>query len=205
MSDIDIDAKYFEWEKLPVDGVTRLQEQLVGVEAGTRVERAYLSDIVPGLLQTREYARGIFTTITEFHGYDQDIESAVEARMARQKVLHAEGHSFHYVFAERVLYMTVGDDATMADQLERLLGVIGSPHVYLGGIPHNARLGCYPTSFHIRDDIAVSIEALTAHMNITEPREIAVYLRGFDALSRAAATGEDARKLIRAALATRVG
>jgi hypothetical protein len=75
------------------------------------------------------------------------------------------------------------------------------PRVNLGvlpmGVPHP-----YPplTAFWIYDDREVQMETLSAQITITQPREIALYIRAFAACSRASVYGREARSVISAAL-----
>ncbi|MBF6301853.1 hypothetical protein IU459_30550 [Nocardia amamiensis] len=56
------------------------------------------------------------------------------------------------------------------------------------------------TDFVMFDERMVLVEAVTAELIITQPREIALYGRAFDILAKQAVTGRQARDLISAAL-----
>lgn len=49
--------------------------------------------------------------------------------------------------------------------------------------------------FHVCDDTLVSVELLSAQVNVTQPAEIALHLRAFDRLRKMAVYGAGARAL----------
>ncbi|KIF73413.1 hypothetical protein QR77_04440 [Streptomyces sp. 150FB] len=51
-------------------------------------------------------------------------------------------------------------------------------------------------TFHVYDDTLVSVELLSAQVNITQPSEIALYLKAFEELRSMAVYGAEARALI---------
>jgi hypothetical protein len=53
------------------------------------------------------------------------------------------------------------------------------------------------------DDRMVLVEAITAELKVTQPREIQLYRRAFDTLAGQSVTGDRARELIRKALDAR--
>jgi hypothetical protein len=50
--------------------------------------------------------------------------------------------------------------------------------------------------FHVYDDELVSVELMSARVRITQPSEVALYLRAYGQLRRMAVYGADARALI---------
>ncbi len=159
--------------------------------------------MVPGLLQTADYAAGILRKVIEFQQIPNDLDAGVSKRMQRQQVLYQRDHLFHFVIGEQALYTTVGDGQTMVGQLDRLLAVQGMPRVTLGIVPILAAFETATTSFLMFDSSRVLVENITAELSITQPREIAVYHRTFDVLAGQSVTGEAARELIRKALDAR--
>jgi hypothetical protein len=57
-------------------------------------------------------------------GGRDDLDDAVGARMARQRVLHHGNHRFHLLIGETALWRTVGDVDTMTEQLTYLLDAL---------------------------------------------------------------------------------
>ncbi|WP_051406905.1 Scr1 family TA system antitoxin-like transcriptional regulator [Nocardia sp. CNY236] len=123
--------------------------------------------------------------------------------MERQQILYQGDRRFHILIGELALYNKVGDDSVMAGQLDRLLATIVLPRVSFGIVPIGAELPMQLTNFVMYDARRVTVEAVTAELTITQPREIEVYHKTFDILSGQSVTGQDARMLIRKAIGAR--
>ncbi|MBF6227821.1 helix-turn-helix domain-containing protein [Nocardia abscessus] len=199
----NLDTAYLEWRKVLGTGTKRRQQASIKWESEARILRWYEPVLIPGLLQTADYATGILRKVIEFQQIPNDLDEGVSKRMERQQVLYQRDHLFHFVIGEQALYTTVGDEQTMIGQLDRLLAVQGMPRVTLGIIPFMAPFETATTSFLMFDNKMVLVEGITAELNITQPREIKVYHRTFDVLAGQSVTGEAARELIRKALNAR--
>ena len=67
----------------------------------------------------------------------------------------------------------------------------------LGVIPFAAARPMWPVeTFHVFDDERVHVETLSASLTITQPGEVALYLRAFGELQALAVHGDEARRLI---------
>lgn len=97
-----------------------------------------------------------------------------------------------------MLRYQLGDHDAMAAQLGHLLTAGALPAVSLGVIPDAtpARTLWPQEIFHVYDDTLVSIETLTARVTVTQPSEIALYLRAFEELRSMAVYGAEARALV---------
>ncbi|WP_067829934.1 helix-turn-helix domain-containing protein [Nocardia inohanensis] len=199
----NIEAAWLEWRRVLGTGTKRRQQASIKLEAGTEVMRVYHPFLIPGLLQTAEYAEGVLRRVIEFQQIPNDIDEGVSKRMERQQILYRRNHRFHFVIAEQALRTTVGDDRAMVGQLDRLLAVLGMPRVVLGIVPAESPYRVSMTNFTMFDKARVMIETVTAELTVTQPREIAQYGRAFDILAGQSVTGEGARALIRQALAYR--
>ncbi|NEW32499.1 helix-turn-helix domain-containing protein [Nocardia cyriacigeorgica] len=196
----NIDAAYLEWRKVLGTGLRRRQQKSLRLEADATCIRCYQPQIVPGLLQTAEYAEAKLRRGMEFHRIPDDLDAAVAKRMERQRILYQRDHRFHFLIAEQSLYTTVGDDGVMIGQLDRLATIIGMPRVTLGIVPATAEAIVVSSNFVMFDNRMVMVETTAAELTITQPREIAVYGRAFDVLAGQAVTGSAARALIQQAL-----
>ncbi|MFB8005726.1 helix-turn-helix domain-containing protein [Nocardia sp. NPDC056000] len=198
-----IDVAYMEWKRLLGTGVKRGQQLTQKIEAASRQIRNYEPQIVPGLLQTAEYAEAKLRRVIEFYHLPNDLEVGVGKRMERQQILYKRGYRFHFVVSEKSLYTTVGDDRVMLGQLDRLLSILGMPQITLGIIPLTAEAVVVVESFVMFDDRLVNVEGHSAQLTITQPREIQLYGRAFDILAGQAAGGDAARVLIARAIRMR--
>ncbi|MGK8509392.1 helix-turn-helix domain-containing protein [Nocardia asiatica] len=196
----NIDAAYLEWRRVLGTGLKRRQQKSLELESGATFIRDYQPQIIPGLLQTAEYAEAKLRRGIEFHQVPDDVDEAVSKRMERQRVLYQRDHRFHFLIAEQALYTTVGTDAVMIGQLDRLASILGMPRVTLGIVPAMAEALVVSTNFAIFDNRLVMVEGTAAELTINQPREIATYGRAFNTLAGQSVTGEAVRKLIRTAL-----
>ncbi|MEU3349304.1 helix-turn-helix transcriptional regulator [Streptomyces sp. NPDC006700] len=85
---------------------------------------AYNNSVIHGLLQTEEYARGVFNARRP--GFtEEEVEQQVMARLTRQKILDpmTGRRMFSFVQCESTLRRPIGGRMVMRRQLERLLEV----------------------------------------------------------------------------------
>ncbi|GAB2577891.1 helix-turn-helix transcriptional regulator [Streptomyces capparidis] len=198
-----IDGMYVEWRRLTRDGLRRVQQASLPLWERTRLFRVYEPGVVPGLFQTPGYASALMEAIADFHGIPNDRDSAVAARMNRQRVLHEGVRRFAVLMEESALLTRIGDAPTMAAQLERLREATRLAQVSLGILPARAGRGMWPVEgFWIFDEERVLVELVTAEVTVTQPREITLYARTFAELSKVAVYGAAARRLISAAISS---
>ncbi|MGW6310570.1 helix-turn-helix domain-containing protein [Streptomyces niveus] len=192
------DSMYVEWKRLQRTGLRRLQEARIPLYERTRLHRGYASHVVPGLFQTPAYAAALLSSVSRFHGTPNDTAEAVDARMARARVLHEGTHRFALLIEEAVLRYQVGDAEAMAGQLGHLLSVMSLPAVSVGVIPFSARDRDIWTleTFDVFDDQRVHVELLTAQVTLTAPGEVGMYVKAWTDLQRLAVYGADARSLV---------
>lgn len=200
----NLETAYTEWRKVLGTGTHRQQKANVRLAESAEMIRIYQPQIIPGIVQTADYATAVLRRYVEFHRTPDDVDRGVAARIERQQLLYSGRRKFHILIAEQALRTTVGDDAVMVGQLDRLLAVAGLSRVLLGIIPAKAEMPIQATNFVLFDQRLATVEAITAELRVTQPREILIYLRVFDALARQAATGDRARLLIRRAMETRL-
>jgi len=194
----DAESMYTEWRRKVRTGLRQLQESYVPLFHSTRLFRVYSGTLIPGLLQTEGYATALLSSITDFREIPDDVTEAVATRLERSRIIHEAGHRFVLLIEEAALRYQVGDSEAMAAQLGYLLTAGALPSVALGVIPSavpDRRIWPMET-FHIYDDTLVSVELLSARVAITQPSEIAQYLKAFDQLRELAVYGAEARALI---------
>jgi len=103
-------------------------------EAGATALRWFEPLVVPGLLQTEDYARAIFQT--RFGVTSEDIEERVAARLKRQEVLIREAPPALWVILDEwVLRRPVGGPHVMLEQLGRLVEAARQPNIAIEVIP----------------------------------------------------------------------
>ncbi|MER8028451.1 helix-turn-helix transcriptional regulator [Streptomyces bauhiniae] len=199
----DAESAFMEWRRQLRPGLKRLQDSYVDLYRRTELFRIYSPTLVPGLLQTEGYARALLAGVADLYDTPNDVDQAVAARLERSRIIGEPGHRFVMVIEENVLRHRLGDADAMAAQLGYLLTVGALPSASLGIIPHAVQRTLWPQElFHVYDDELVSVELLSARVRVTQPSEIALYLKAFEQLRSMAVYGAAARTLIRRAIET---
>jgi transcriptional regulator with XRE-family HTH domain len=161
----------------------------VGLEAAAQSISDYGLAVVPGLLQTPDYARAILRAGVPALA-PTIVDERVQARIARQRLRFSRGvPNFNAVLDESVLHRVVGSPAVMLGQLRRLLEMSQLPQVTIRVVPFDA--GVVPAGVNkfiilrfAQPDIAdvVLIEELTGHHYLKAPKELQTYSTTFQAL-----------------------
>lgn len=194
-----LQTRHQEWERVLRGGLASRQNTVARREEETRLFRGYESGIVPGLLQTPEYAGAIFERVSKTWGRT-DLAEAVTARMRRQEVLHNPAKQFRIVITEAVLLYNLCPPEAMLGQIDRLRDATRLPNIRLGIIPFDQPLIVTPKhSFAIHDDRLVVVETVSALLQLAQAAEVEAYATAFDALERAAVHGKQARAVLRRA------
>ncbi|AHH17099.1 transcriptional regulator [Nocardia nova SH22a] len=192
----NVRAAYVEWQRTLAAGHAHRQRQSIALESRTEFIRWWTPDVVPGLLQTEAYARGVLTACIAVTGGRDDLDDAVRARMDRQRVLRGGRHQFHIVIWEPALWRVVADRQTMADQLARLAEIVDHPRVRFGIVPLTAEYRVPATNFVIYDRSRVITETVSAELTITRPSEILLHEKTFGVLADQAVYGDAAREIL---------
>jgi transcriptional regulator with XRE-family HTH domain len=170
-------------------------EAYVGLEAAAVRFRDFQSMVIPGLLQTEDYARAVLRAAPD-PGSAEDIDRQVALRMERQAILGQANPPYLWlVLTESVLRVHVGGPAVMRAQLRRLLDAAERSNVTLQVLPFSTAAHVQPISpFTIlefpdaADPTVVYLEHLTGSLFLEADDEIARYTVVFDQL-RAEALG----------------
>ncbi|KAA9375495.1 helix-turn-helix domain-containing protein [Microbispora cellulosiformans] len=169
---------------------------LAGFEAEASLINTYEDLRVPGLLQTEEYATAMFKGGRVLE--DAQIRRRVEARMARQSVLHDETPpTLWAVIDEAALSKAVGGSAVMRQQLRHLVDMSAKPNIYIQVLPdsagaHAAMDGAFTIlNFPDRSDPSiVYIETATSDLYLETPEELERYSLIFDLIRSSALSPE---------------
>jgi transcriptional regulator with XRE-family HTH domain len=174
----------------------------VGLEAEAITIRDFQSSVVPGLLQTADYARagheGAMPRLSP-----EEIERRIEAKLTRQNLLlQAAPPAFQTVLDEAVLHRVVGGPRVMGVQLEHLIEAADLPNVTIQVIPFI--LGAHPgveSNFNILEMPAptpgvVFVEGLVGSIYLERPEELKRYQHIFERLQTIALSPKDTIALI---------
>ncbi|MER0241309.1 helix-turn-helix transcriptional regulator [Streptomyces sp. HSW2009] len=183
------------WRVLRRMGLWEHQRTIRAIEASTQTLRLFQGQLVPGLLQTPEYASAVFSLPPALP--PETLVKTVSARLERQAALHESGHSFHFLICEHVLRWEIGTPVIMALQLERLLSLSRLPNVRLGVVPQTGRKPDFPmTCFSLHDARLVIVETFHSELSTRDPKDVQVYTETFERFAEVAAYGQEMRALV---------
>lgn len=181
-----------------------LQDEIREQEDQAQLVRGFQPTLVPGLLQTAEYARRVFSLFDPPYS-ESALSMAVSARLQRQLALYEESRSFEFLITEAALRCRPGPPKLLLAQLDRIASLSTLENVSIGLIPHNTEaLVCPPHGFTVYEsdgsvaDTFVEIE--TAHVRLTAGHadDIAVYQRQWSLLREMAIFDDEAREFLAA-------
>src|SRR6185437_14321804 len=125
------------WDHLKKGQKQRLYgwfQEWADIESQATVLRSYEPLIVPGLLQTEDYARAILSARPD--GNLSNLDEQVAARLARQNILdRTGGPQLWCILDEGVLHRAIGGSKVMHSQLDRLAEVAEHPKTTIQVIP----------------------------------------------------------------------
>lgn len=192
-----LESHYAAWKRQLAAGNRARQEAWGTLEDRSRQVLNLETGVVPGLLQTADYARAMFTRVAEVYNSPVDVDDGVAARMRRQQVLYEPGRDFHFLVLESALHIQLAPPEVMAGQLDRLAGAVNVPSFTFGVIPLSAPLPITP--FHgwwVYDRKLVKVETAAAELTITDESEVEIYLRLWEQFADMAVFGAEAHRLI---------
>jgi transcriptional regulator with XRE-family HTH domain len=179
-----------------------LQDDIQEIEARSRAVLVYEPTLVPGLLQTAEYARRVFTMFEPAYA-ESDIPAVVRGRLDRQDALYNPARQFGFLITEAALRWRPGPRGLMLAQLDRITSISTLENVTIGVIPQSAQaLTHVPHGFVIvepadpEEDALVLAETVHANLTVSDAGQVALYRRHWSLLEKTAAYGADARDLL---------
>ncbi|MFF0536437.1 helix-turn-helix domain-containing protein [Streptomyces coelicoflavus] len=180
----------------------------ISLESQASAMRTLETTVVPGLLQTPEYARAVTRAAVD-QLPEGRLDTLVEVRLARQDVLRAQPPlALSAVLDEAVLRREVGGPGVMARQLARLIEAARLPHVRLQVLPFAAGAHIGVTgpfvifSFSSTSDLdVVVLDHLTSSLHLERKEDLEAYTEAFNALLIHALSPEDSLDFIAATAA----
>jgi transcriptional regulator with XRE-family HTH domain len=173
-------------------------EALLGLESDAATIAIFNCVLVPGLLQTEEYAKSLLATYNAIYLATDDAHARLQVRLRRQEEVLRRRQRLDVILDEAVLRRATLDPATMLSQLNHLIDLAERPEVSIAVLPFDA--GPYGTSvsfsilsFEADEDEhdVVYLELFDTDTLLEHPHEVALYRRLFEwtrgrALDRAA-------------------
>jgi len=161
----------------------------IGLEAEAASVRTYQQVLVPGLLQTEDYARAVVRAFRP-HDDTKGTDRRVAVRHQRQRrVTEERSLQLSAVLGEGVVHQLVSDRSVTAAQLRFLAEINRLPNVMIQVLPYAAGAhGAMIGSFEILgfpepiDPDVVYLENMASALFLEEPADINRYVQVFDYL-----------------------
>ncbi|WP_043265882.1 helix-turn-helix transcriptional regulator [Streptomyces sp. CT34] len=169
------------------------------------VIRQYMPAVVPGLLQTKEYARDLLSLDRTLVS-DEQLEERVAARLGRQARLEqSDGPELSVVLDEAVLVRPVGKAAIMRAQFARLLEAADNPRITVQVLPfssdkHEAMGGSFTVLTSADGCDAAYLESADYGQLTEEPGEVKAYRVAYERLGVLALPPNMSLDVIRSAM-----
>lgn len=191
-----------------------LQDDIQELENHAARVCMFQPSVIPGLLQTAEYARRVFSLIDPPYA-ESDIPAAVAARLDRQLALFEEHRKFEFLITEAALRWRPGPSVLLQAQFDRIESLSTLSNVSIGLIPH-AILARACTShsfalFELADEnpadtrdvdgeeavsAIVTVETIHANLVVSDPDSVALYQARWRRLEQMAIYGDDIRAFL---------
>ncbi|MFJ4784488.1 Scr1 family TA system antitoxin-like transcriptional regulator [Streptomyces sp. NPDC088794] len=176
----------------------------IGLETDAASLRVYDPQVVPGLLQTRQYAEALIAgALPETAA--ADVEKRVQVRLRRQERITAPENPLRLwtVMDEAAVRRVVGNRSLMRDQLEHLVEQSQLPHVTVQVIPFE--MGAHPGvngQYAIlefpdaADSSVVYIEGVTSDLYLEKANDVQKYSVMYEHLRAQALNADQSRQFI---------
>jgi transcriptional regulator with XRE-family HTH domain len=201
------DSRQKGWWHAYSDTMQPQMATYIGLESAASEIRIYEVSLIPGLLQTEDYARAVIRA-GMVNSPSEDIERRVSLLMARQPaVVREDPPKVWAVLDEAALRRRVGGAGLMRLQLEHLLAQAALPNVAVQVIPFGG--GAHPAMgrpfiilvFPERVDTdVVYLEDLTSALYLEDVAEVDRYNVFFNHLRATALSFDDSAALITSVL-----
>jgi transcriptional regulator with XRE-family HTH domain len=184
-------------------------EVYIGLEAGAASIRNFEPVVIPGLLQTEEYAR---QTLRNGPGEldREDVERLVQVRMERQRILGREDRPRLWaVLDEAVIRRVVGGPEVMREQLRHLIDCAEQGKTTLQVVPFGAGAHAGTTGPFVilefpepTDPDVVYVETLAGDIYLEASPDVDRYTLAFARLLAAALHPDDSVRLVQQVVGT---
>ncbi|WP_308440817.1 helix-turn-helix domain-containing protein [Sphaerimonospora thailandensis] len=176
-------------------------------EAATRI-RTYEVQFVPGLLQTKEYARAVITA-GAVGAVPEEIARRVDLRLERQRILDGEDSPlFWAVIDEAALRRPIGGVDVMRGQIQHLIDLMNQPNVTIQVIPfsyggHAAEGGAFSILRFADPELPdiVYVEQLASALYLDKREELDRYIEVMERLCAVSTTPAETVDLLQRIIA----
>jgi transcriptional regulator with XRE-family HTH domain len=200
------DARQRGWWYSYRDVLLNRYDFFIGLESEAISIRWFELAMIPGLLQTEDYARAVIRSGPQELG-PEGVERRIEVRTIRQEVLARDARPQLWVIMdEAAIRRVVGGKAAMRAQLEHLIVASEEGRTTIQVIPYGA--GAHPGQAgtfivlgfaELSEPDVVYMETVGGNLYVDKPKEVRLYTTAFDHLRALALSPDETRAMLHAA------
>ncbi|WP_433662062.1 helix-turn-helix domain-containing protein [Nocardia sp. CA-128927] len=181
----------------------------VGLESNAHRLALYRPDVVPGILQTPEYARVLDRAYFPDEP-TEDLERRAQLRLKRQALIHRKTQpaSAEFILNEATLRYVVGGPEVMAVQLHHLANMPQNVAVRIQPFSAGFPLGIAPGPFVILDfgidakgreaaPTVVYVESYAGDMYLERPKDVGRYRQAYNTIQQSTLDVPTSKSLLR--------
>lgn len=188
--------------KMPMrERIPTFAQGLVDIEQEAVSILSYETQMMPGLLQTKDYCRASFDSrFPRFE--DETAEQWVNSRIERQQIWQRRQPPFgHFILEEGILRTALGGTDVMREQIRALreysdLDHVGIQIMPMGRVPHAGLAGPMLLLENPDHDHMVYLEVQRASFLVDDPAEVSVYQLKYGMLRSQALSPEESACLL---------
>jgi transcriptional regulator with XRE-family HTH domain len=180
--------------------------QVAELQARATEIYAFETLMVPGLLQTRAYARAVLGALDQ-----SDLDDRTAVRLDRQRIFEKEQKPLYWlILSESALYLEIDGAETMRGQLARMLSFEKDPRINVQVLPYTAGAhaglqGSFDLYRFAQDPAIVYTEGYNSGHPTASPDTVQDCSLRYDHLQAAALSIKDSADLIRRVMEERYG
>lgn len=180
-------------------GRGHLQDKVRERESAAARIRTFQPSVVPGLLQTAQYARQVLSVFQPPYSED-DFVAALAARLNRQQAVFDERRKFDFLITEAALRWRSGPAHELIAQWDRIMSIMTLNNVSIGFmLLDREAVTTMSHGFVVYDSLTddrhafVTVEMVHATVTINDPHDVGIYEDRWSLLSRTAIFDDEAR------------
>ncbi|SMD26212.1 helix-turn-helix domain-containing protein [Kibdelosporangium aridum] len=182
---------------------SHVQNEVHERERNARLIRTFQPSVVPGLLQTADYARYVYSLAQPYP--DHEVATAIAGRMERQVALYEQDRRFEFLITEAALRWRPVPLHSHLAQLDRITAISTLENVSIGVIPLAQQvLAPAPHAFIVYSendgdlDDFVEVETVHANLIVNDLDDVAIYQNQWSMLCRTAIFDDELRTFLAA-------
>ena len=154
----------------------------LAMESSASITRAFQPLVIPGLLQTEEYAAELIRTYSADRFSEPELQRLIEGRLLRQETLDRDDGETYFIVDEAVLRRQIGGPRVMRLQLRRLAELAAHPRRQIMIFPFSSGTPASQGPFTLFEFEEPEIPPFVYLENLRTPPDVSTAQEAFDKL-----------------------